>query len=238
MRTVIIPTLNEAENIEPLIHSIFNHLGTEDNAVLIVDDNSTDSTHTIVEQLMRRYTKLSMIVRLHEKGLGGAVREGVSHVHSGPIVVMDADFSHHPRYLPQIFRKLDDGYDVVVGSRHTIGGSIVGWTGLRIAMSLIATRLAVMLFRVKTTDPMSGFVGCKSAQLMASGFQSDGFKFLLELLVRNPKLRVADVPIVFHDRARGSSKLGSQTIIQFLALVFRLLFARKTKQERQSTETR
>jgi len=237
MRTVIIPTLNEAENIEPLIHSIFNHLGTEDSAVLIVDDNSTDGTHTIMDQLMKRYSNLSMIIRLHEKGLGGAVREGVAHVHTGSIVVMDADFSHHPRYLPQIFRKLDDGYDVVVGSRHTVGGSIVGWTGLRIAMSLIATRLVAMLFRVKTTDPMSGFVGCKSARLLETGFQSDGFKFLLELLVRNPTLRVADVPIVFHDRTRGSSKLGSQTIIQFLTLVFRLLFTRNPQQDRLSTET-
>ena len=229
MRNVIIPTLNEEENIEPLIHSIFNHLGKEEVSVIIVDDNSSDNTHHIVKRLLDEYANLAMIVRLHEKGLGGAVREGVSHVSSGPIVVMDADFSHHPRYLPMIFEKLDVGYDVVVGSRHTEGGAIVGWSGDRIAMSLIATRLVAMLFRVNTTDPMSGLMGCKSAQLLATGFQSHGFKFLLELLVRNPNLKVTDVPIVFQDRIHGSSKLGSQTIMQFLALVFRLLFARKPK---------
>lgn len=229
MGTVIIPTLNEEENIEPLIHSIFHHLSTEEINVIIVDDNSSDNTHNIVEKLMDEYANLSMVVRIHEKGLGGAVREGVSHVSSGSIVVMDADFSHHPRYLPTIFEKLDAGYDVVVGSRHTEGGAIVGWTGDRIAMSLIATRLVAMLFRVNTTDPMSGLMGCKSAQLLETGFQSDGFKFLLELLVRNPNLRVTDVPIVFQDRVHGSSKLGSQTIMHFLALVFRLLFARKPK---------
>lgn len=231
MRNVIIPTLNEEENIGSLIHSISHYLGTEEVTIIIVDDNSSDNTHSIVEKLMDEYENLVMIVRIHEKGLGGAVREGVSHVSSGSIIVMDADFSHHPRYLPMIFEKLDAGYDVVVGSRHTEGGAIIGWTGDRIAMSLIATRLAAMLFRVNTTDPMSGLMGCRSAQLLATGFQSHGFKFLLELLVRNPNLKVADVPIVFQDRVHGSSKLGSQTIMQFLALVFRLLFARKTKHE-------
>ena len=130
-----------------------------------------------------------------------------------------------------IFEKLDAGYDVVVGSRHTEGGAIVGWSGDRIAMSLIATRLVATLFRVNTTDPMSGLMGCKSAQLLETGFQSDGFKFLLELLVRNPNLRVTDVPIVFQDRVHGSSKLGSQTIMHFFALVFRLLFARNPKHD-------
>ena len=229
MRSVIIPTLNEAENIESLVHSLFHHLGSEDVHILIVDDNSSDNTHAIVERLTKEYANLSMIVRIGQRGLGGAVREGVSHIQSGTVVIMDADFSHHPRYIPSIFEKLDAGYDVVVGSRHIEGGAIIGWTGDRVAMSLFATRLAAMLFRVKTTDPMSGLMGCKSAQLLSTGFRGDGFKFLLELLVRNPNLRVADVPIVFQDRVRGSSKLGSQTIIQFLALVFRLLFARKTK---------
>jgi len=229
VRSVIIPTLNEAENIEALIRSLFHHLGSEDIHILIVDDNSNDNTHTIVERLTDEYANLSMIVRIGERGLGSAVREGVSQIQSGSVVTMDADFSHHPRYIPSIFEKLEAGYDVVVGSRHIKGGAIVGWTGDRIAMSLFATRLVAMLFRVKTTDPMSGLMGCRSSQLLATGFQSDGFKFLLELLVRNPSLRVADVPIVFQDRIRGSSKLGSQTIMQFLALVFRLLFARKPK---------
>jgi dolichol-phosphate mannosyltransferase len=171
-----------------------------------------------------------MIIRVNEKGLGSAVREGASHVSSGPVIVMDADFSHHPRYLPLMFEKLKEGYDVVVGSRHVEGGKIIGWTGNRIAISLIATRLAAMLFCVKTTDPMSGFVGCRSARLLATGFEGDGFKFLLEILVRNPALRVADIPIVFQDRVHGKSKLKSQTIIQFLTLVIRLLFVRKPRQ--------
>jgi dolichol-phosphate mannosyltransferase len=230
MRTVIIPTLNEEENIEPLVRSIFYYLDKEEITVVIVDDNSADSTQKTIERLMNEYANLSMIVRVNERGLGSAVREGASYAPSGPIVVMDADFSHHPRYLPKIFEKLNAGYDVVIGSRHAEGGAILGWTGYRIAISLIATRLVAMLFRVNTTDPMSGFVGCRSAQLLVTGFKGSGFKFLLEILVRNPTLRVADVPIVFHNRAHGSSKLGSQTIIQFLTQVIRLLFVRELKQ--------
>jgi len=229
MRTVIIPTLNEEENIEPLVRSIFHFLGKDECSIIIVDDNSDDNTHKIVEQLIDEYVNLSIIIRYHERGLGGAVREGASQVPEGPIVVMDADFSHHPRYLPKMFEKLEEGYDVVVGSRHTSGGRIIGWTGRRIAMSMIAIRLVTLLFRVKTTDPMSGLVGCKSPKYLVTGFQGSGFKFLLEVLVRDPALKVADVPITFRDRVRGSSKLGSETILQFLNLIVNLLFARKGK---------
>jgi dolichol-phosphate mannosyltransferase len=236
MRTVIIPTLNEEKNIESLVHSIFYYLGKEDISIIIVDDNSSDSTRAIVKKMMDEYANLSLIVRVRVRGLGSAVREGALHVPSGSVVVMDADFSHHPCYLPRMFEKLEAGNDVVVGSRYTDGGATVGWTGSRIAISLIATHLTAMLFCIKTTDPMSGLVGCRSAQLLVTGFKSNGFKFLLELLVRNPALRVVDVPIVFHDRVRGSSKLGSQTIIQFLTLLVRLLFVRRPKQHRERLE--
>ncbi|MFW9871346.1 MAG: polyprenol monophosphomannose synthase [Candidatus Thorarchaeota archaeon] len=227
MRTVIIPTLNEEENIERIIRSIFFFQERADISIIIVDDNSTDNTHQIVERLIDEYDELSMIVRIHEKGLGGAVREGASHIKSGPIIVMDADFSHHPRYLPTMFEKLDAGYDVVVGSRYSEGGRIIGWPGYRIVLSVIATRLVSILFRVKTKDPMSGLVGCRSAQLLMTGFQNDGFKFLLEILVRNSNIRVKDVPIVFLDRIHGRSKLGAKTILQFMILITKLLFRRK-----------
>jgi dolichol-phosphate mannosyltransferase len=238
MRAVIIPTLNEEENIGPLIHSLFHHLGKEEIVVVIVDDNSIDNTQVIIEQLMNEYANLSMIVRVDQRGLGGAVREGASYAPSGPIIVMDADFSHHPRYLPKIFEKLNAGYDVVVGSRYTDGGTIIGWTGFRITVSRIATRLATMLFRVGTTDPMSGLVGCRSAKLLMTGFQGNGFKFLLELLVKNPGLKVADVPIVFHDRLHGSSKLSAQIIIQFVTLLVRLLFIKRPKPRGNHLEVR
>ncbi len=232
MRTVIIPTLNEEVNITSLIPLIFDYLGNEQVHIIIVDDNSKDKTHEIVNQLMGEYKNLSLIIRIHEKGLGSAVRKGASLVQSGSVVVMDADFSHHPRYLPRIFEKLESGYDVVVGSRYIKGGKIVGWTSSRIAISKIATSLSTIIFHIQTTDPMSGFVGCKSSSLLLNGFRSNGFKFLLELLVRNRTLKVADIPIIFNDRIHGSSKLGSQTILEFLALIMKLLISQEESKQK------
>ena len=226
MRTVIVPTLNEEENIERLVRSIFRVLGTKDIHVLIVDDDSTDRTHEVVSELCNEFPGLHMIVRKGERGLGSAVRLGASHYRQSQVVVMDADMSHNPKYLPSMFDKLEQGFDVVVGSRYIPKGDIVGWLGSRIAISKVATAMARAVFRVPVSDPMSGFVGCRSGRLLEEGFDHADFKFLLEMLVKNRSLRVTEVPIVFHDRAKGTSKLGAITIALYIGLVLRLLFTK------------
>ena len=140
---------------------------------------------------------------------------------------MDADLSHNPRHLPAIFDKIKEGYDLVGGSRYLPRGGIEGWSGSRIAISKIATLMARILFRVKVKDPMTGFVGCRSAKLLAEGFAYADFKFFLEMMVTNRSLRVAEVPIVFRDRERGQSKLDGMTIALYLVLLLRLMFGRK-----------
>jgi len=139
---------------------------------------------------------------------------------------MDADLSHNPKYLPSMFEELEHGFDVVVGSRYIPKGDIVGWLGSRIAISKVATAIARAVFRVPVSDPMSGFVGCRSGKLLEEGFDHADFKFLLEMLVKNRSLRVTEVPIVFHDRAKGTSKLDAITIVLFLGLLIRLLFTK------------
>ncbi|MHA2303422.1 MAG: glycosyltransferase, partial [Candidatus Thorarchaeota archaeon] len=96
MRTIIIPTLNEEENIGRLIHSIFHHLGTKGVEIIVVDDNSSDQTQKIVRDLAKQSNSLFLIVRKGERGLGSAVRLGASRAKDGPAVVIDADISHHP----------------------------------------------------------------------------------------------------------------------------------------------
>ena len=226
MRTVIVPTLNEEDNIERLVRLIFKTLGTRDTHVLIVDDDSTDRTHEVVSELCNEFSDLHMIVRKGERGLGSAVRLGASHFRENQIVVMDADLSHNPKYLPSMFEELERGFDVVVGSRYVPKGDIVGWLGSRIAISKVATAIARIVFRVPVSDPMSGFVGCKSGRLLEEGFDHADFKFLLEMLVKNRSLRVTEIPIVFQDRAKGTSKLGAMTIALYLGLVLRLLFTK------------
>ncbi|MHA1962284.1 MAG: polyprenol monophosphomannose synthase [Candidatus Thorarchaeota archaeon] len=226
MRTIIIPTLNEEENIGRLIKSIFHHLGTKGAEIIVVDDNSSDQTQRIVRYLAKHSNNLHLIVRKGERGLGSAVRHGASRAKDGPAVVIDADISHHPRFLPGIFNALEKGYDVVVGSRYVEGGEIVGWPGSRIAMSKIANFLARLLFRIRVKDIMSGFVGVRSTRLLSTGFKYANYKFMLEMIVTDRSLNVFEVPIVFQDRTRGASKLDGLTIARFLLLIIRLLFTR------------
>jgi dolichol-phosphate mannosyltransferase len=237
MRTIIIPTLNEEENIGRLIHSIFHHLGTKRLEIIVVDDNSSDQTQKIVGDLAKQSNNLFLIVRKGERGLGSAVRLGASRAKDGPAVVIDADISHHPKFLPDIFNALEKGYDVVVGSRYVEGGMIVGWSGSRIAISKIATLLARLLFRVRIKDTMSGFVGVRTTRLLSTGFKYANYKFMLEMIVTDRSLSVFEVPIVFQDRTRGASKLDGRTIARFLLLIIRLLFNRtRSKRSIRSLE--
>lgn len=224
MRTIIIPTLNEEENIGRLIESIFEVIGTDDVSIIVVDDNSKDHTQSIVTGLGQRFRGVRLIVRKHVRGLGSAARLGASQAEKGPVVVMDADLSHDPKHLPAFFSCLGRGYDVVVGSRYVRGGRTEGWPGRRIAISKVATLVARLLFRLPVKDPMSGFVGCGSGPILAEGFRFADYKFLLEIMVTNRALRVTEVPIVFRDRMRGKSKLKGRTILLYLELVARLLF--------------
>ncbi|MGV9169908.1 MAG: polyprenol monophosphomannose synthase [Promethearchaeia archaeon] len=224
MKTVIVPTYNEEENIRQLIENIFQYLDEDDLEVIVVDDDSPDKTQEIVKGLAQRFEGVRLIVRKHERGLSSAVKRGAEEARDAPVVVMDADFSHDPRFLPAMFAELEKGYDVVVGSRYTPGGGVIGWPGSRIAVSKIATFLARTLLRMPVKDPVSGFVGCRSPKILARSIQHAEYKLLVEVLAKNRSLRVAEVPIVFRDRLRGESKLDEITILLYIQLVFRLLF--------------
>jgi len=222
MKTVIIPTLNEEQNIGKLIPLIFQNIGNEGVQVIVVDDNSTDGTHSVVQHLQSEYKGVKLLIRTKERGLSTAVRYGATHATEGAVVVMDADLSDNPRFLNSIFEKLDSGYDVVVGSRYVSGGGVEGWPASRIAISKIATMIGRVFLRIKIRDPMSGFVGVKSKDILAHGFVDANYKFLLEIIARNRRLRVAEVPIIFKDRQYGESKLGAKTILLYLTLVMKL----------------
>jgi dolichol-phosphate mannosyltransferase len=224
VRTVIIPTYNEEENIGKLIESIFQYLDDEKLEIIVVDDDSTDNTQQIVRNLRTKYNNVRLIVRTKERGLSTAVRRGAQEAHEGFVVVMDADFSHHPRFLSDMFAKLEEGYDVVVGSRYIAGGKVRGWPGSRIAVSKVATLLARTLLQLPVKDPVSGFVGCKSSRILAQSIEHAEYKFLVETLAKNRNLRVTEVPIVFQDRLWGESKLDQTTILLYIQLVFRLFF--------------
>jgi dolichol-phosphate mannosyltransferase len=223
MKSVIIPTLNEEENIGRLIDAIYSVLDPSSTAVIVVDDDSSDDTQRVVEDKSEHYPHVGLIVRKNERGLGSAVKCGAEAVDEDTTIVMDADFSHNPRFIPDMIQQVEEGYDVVVGSRYVAGGKIVGWPGSRKAVSQGATWIARLLLRVPLKDPMSGFVCVRSPAILRKGFDYADYKFGLEIVSRNRQLSVTEVPITFQDRTRGKSKLGSGTIFQYLVLVIRLL---------------
>jgi dolichol-phosphate mannosyltransferase len=220
MKTVIIPTLNEEENIGRLIRLIYEHMEDEGVSVVVVDDESTDGTREVVRDLGSEYD-VKLLVRRGCRGLASAVRHAAGVAGDGPVAVMDADLSHHPRYLPLLFEKIEEGYDVAVGSRYTGGNRIRGWPGHRVALSKGAVTIASALLGVRVTDPMSGFVAFKSSEILVSGIRRSDYKFLLEILATDETLRVTEVPIEFRDRSYGKSKLTGFTTLKYINQVLR-----------------
>lgn len=214
--SIIIPTLNEADNIGPLLIRLEKVLSDVDGdiEVLFVDNNSTDGTAQEVE----RYA-FSDKVRVYRnpvnEGLAKAVLAGVEMVDNDCIVVMDADLSHPPEAIPELLNALVDGNnDMVIGSRYTDGGATPDWPLSRKFMSKLATFPARMFCDVK--DPLAGFFAVRRKFLLASKEKVKGFKLGFELLSLDEKeFKVKEVPIIFHDRECGCSKMCFKVIVDY-----------------------
>jgi dolichol-phosphate mannosyltransferase len=211
--SIIIPTLNERENIEPLLGLLAAALpGTEWEAIF-VDDDSRDGTPEHVRAIARRNPRVRCLQRIGRRGLATACIEGVLSCASPYIAVMDADLQHDERLLPEMLKALESGAaDLVIGSRYTAGGGIGNWNSSRARMSGAATRLARMICRADIADPLSGFFMCRREVFEAAlrRMSGQGFKVLLDLLASSPKPpRVREVPYSFRERQHGESKLDA-----------------------------
>jgi dolichol-phosphate mannosyltransferase len=227
--TVIVPTLNEADNIQPLLSRIFeqNTAALQIFEVLIVDDGSTDGTCERV--LARGQTQPVRLLRREHPvgGLAGAVLAGAATARSRWILVMDADLSHPPERIGNLVAPLlDRSHDMVIGSRYVPGGRTPGWPWWRRFMSRAACLMAWPLAHLH--DPLSGFFATDRVWLVQCKGDAAGFKIALELIVNAGRgFRVKEIPIVFRDRERGESKIRFGVLITYL---FRLvvLLARRT----------
>jgi len=208
---VIVPTLNEAENIESLILCINDAL-KEDYTIVVVDDNSKDGTQGIVVGLSEKYP-VKLVARPSKLGLASAVLDGIHACQADAYIVMDADFSHPPALLAVIRKRLET-CDLVVASRHMEGGGIKGWPLKR----RIISRAAIMLGRPLTPikDVTSGFFGIRSSCLDNVNLTPRGFKIGLECFVKANWKRYAEIPLLFVDRQRGSSKLRKGDFLDYL----------------------
>ena len=211
--SIIIPTLNERENIEPLLSLVTAALPDTEWEVIFVDDDSRDGTAELVRDIARRNPRVRCLQRIGRRGLATACVEGVLACASPYIAVMDADLQHDERLLPEMLRALDSGaVDLVVGSRYVAGGGFGDWSGGRIRISGAATRLARIICKADVADPLSGFFMCRREIFEASmrRMSGQGFKVLLDLLASSPEPpRVKELPYSFRERQHGESKLDT-----------------------------
>jgi len=233
--SLVIPTLNEAENIAPLLARIAQCEPAPDR-IIFVDDGSTDGTRAAIRDLAGS-APIALIERdAPSLGLAGAVIAGARAATGEWLVVMDADLSHPPEKISELLEPLREGRaDMVIGSRYVKDGSTPDWPLWRKVMSRVAAALAYPLTGVH--DSMGGFFALPTKLLLELAPAATGFKIAFEVLVQGGRnLRVIEVPIVFRDRSRGVSKM-SFGVASVFALRWLVAMARKLFRD-QATEAR
>jgi len=229
---VVMPTYNEAENLPQMVAALLS-LKEDDLEIVIVDDNSPDGTGDIAEELSRRYpSRLHIIHRERKLGLGTAYIAGFRlalEKRADCIVEMDADFSHSPSYIPALLEAIRE-CDVVVGSRYVPGGGVRGgWSAWRRFLSWAGNLYARLATGLKVRDTTAGFK-CFHKEVLQNldlaRIGSDGYAFQIEMayLCQRKGFDVREIPIVFQDRASGSSKMSLGIIWEAMWRVPQLRF--------------
>jgi len=222
---VIIPTYNEQENIEKLIRIVLKQ--DEMIEILVVDDNSPDGTALLVSNLMEKNDRIHLIKRSGKLGLGSAYICGFKYAleHDYDIIFeMDADFSHHPKYIRR-FLKTVESSDLVIGSRYINGVNVINWPLMRLILSTGASLYTRLITGLPLKDPTSGFK-CFRREVLETlnldKIDSDGYSFQIEVNYKAWKkgLKVTEIPIIFIDRDRGASKMSKRIILEAILMVW------------------
>ena len=224
---VVVPTYNEIQNIDALLEALLALSSAVD--VLVVDDGSPDGTGARVDEWVGREPRVHVIHRPKKMGLGTAYIAGFTWALSEgyqAILEMDADFSHRPEYVPTLISKAADS-DLVIGSRYIPGGGTAGWGLHRRILSEGANLFARAMLGLRVHDCTAGFRCYRAVALRKIDFGSvlaEGYSFQVEMLVRIVKSggRVAETPIIFEDRRRGSSKISRSEVLRAIGTVLRL----------------
>ena len=222
---VVIPTYNESENIERMLHRI--HECLPGAGVLVVDDGSPDGTADLVKGVAAELPDVHLLVRPSKSGLGSAYRAGFAWgLERGydACIEIDADFSHDPAALPTLVAPLDEGFDVVIGSRYVEGGSIPNWAWHRHLLSRGGNAYASAVLGLGVADSTAGYRAYSAGilrQLDLDRIRAEGYGFQIEMTYRATQhgANVTEVPISFVDRAAGESKMSSFIVVEALALV-------------------
>ena len=224
---VTLCTYNERENIAKLVPQVLAQL--PDAHVLVVDDSSPDGTADVVRQMMGRDPRIKLLLRTTKEGLGAATIAGFQWAIDRDydfVLNMDADFSHHPRYLPALNGSMEVA-DIGIGSRYVPGGSITGWSLTRHFMSQSINWYSHVLLGLRAKDCSGAFRCYRISKLRELDFdkiRSRGYAFQEEFLYRCARIdcRIVETPIVFEDRIVGQSKINIPEIIRSLRDLFLL----------------
>lgn len=226
---VTVATYNEIENLPRLVEEIFRHL--PDAEILVIDDNSPDGTGRWCDETSAREPRLHCLHREGKLGLGtatvAAMRYAIDHDYKY-MVNLDADFSHHPRYLPDLLAGMErDEIDVMIGSRYVPGGGTEGWPLKRRLMSRGVNCYARWLLGLRVRDCSGAFRCFRTDVLRRIDFEairSRGYSFQEEILWRLKRCgaRFGETPIVFRDRVRGQSKINLREAFSALWIIFSL----------------
>ena len=225
--TVVVPTYNEAENLEPLVTAVL----AQDARirVLVVDDASPDGTGKLADDLALRTGRVDVLHRRAKEGLGAAYRHGFGLAFDDGydvIVSMDCDFSHDPAVIPRMLELVGEGADVVVGSRYVAGGGTQDWPLRRRLLSKWGNRYTGILLGTGVRDCTAGFRAYRASVLQSvepASTGAEGYAFLTELTRRLARrgARIVETPILFRDREKGTSKMSGRIIVESMLLVTR-----------------
>jgi len=227
---LVLPTYNEAENIEPFIAAARSNL-PDDARILIVDDSSPDGTGERADRLAERHANVSVLHRRQKEGLGPAYIAGFRRAiasGAGLVLEMDSDFSHDPAYLPRLLDAAGRA-DLVIGSRYVAGGGVSDWGAMRRLISRGGSVYSRFVLGIDVADLTGGFKCFRSEVLEAidlDTIEARGYAFQVEMTYRaiQAGFKVVEVPIVFRDRRAGESKMDGAIVAEAILQLPRLRF--------------
>jgi len=222
--SILLPTYNERENLPIIVWLIVKYMdeGNYDYEIIIIDDGSPDGTLDVAKELQQMYgsSKIVLKPRASKLGLGTAYIHGVKHATGNFVFIMDADLSHHPKFIPQfIDLQQKENLDIVTGTRYSGSGGVYGWDFYRKLVSRGANYLTQFLLWPGVSDLTGSFRLYRKEVLeqLVANCVSKGYVFQMEMVIRARQLgyTIGEVPITFVDRVYGQSKLGGSEIVQF-----------------------